>query len=455
MVSDSQDSGTSILQDTSYQRAMATLEQTIGKLHRCSVEEKDRLRRDLAHLEDMQRKLEAGRVEIVLFGEVSTGKSALINALIGRPVSAVDVQGGWTKEVWQFGWEAAGYRVPGLEASELVLVDTPGLNEVGGQERGQMAREAASRADLILFVTDSDLNDTEHSALMALAGVHKPMLVVLNKIDLYSTPQAERLMKVLREDRLEGIISPEDVISACADPREIEFVIQSPTGTTRREWRKPEPDVGQLKARILEILERDGLALIALNAAMYAADKSDRVAALRIQLRERQATQTIWSYAAVKAAAVGLNLVPGLDTLGGVAIDAAMVATLAHIYGLSMSWMHARRLVATIAKAAGWVLVAEFSTHVLSMTFKLVTLGYGTVLTAIPQGAAAGYGSYIVGHAARYYFEHGASWGPEGPKGVVQRILQESDKQSILEQLKDEIRKKMQFNPHSERPTES
>jgi uncharacterized protein (DUF697 family) len=212
--------------------------------------------------------------------------------------------------------------------------------------------------------------------------------------------------------------------------------------------------VAQLKARILEILEREGLSLIALNAAMYAADKSDRVAALRVQLRTKQATQTIWGYASLKAAAVGLNLVPGLDALGGVALDVAMVATLAHIYGLEMSWMHARRLVMTIVKAAGWVMVAELGTHLFSMTFKLVTLGYGTVLTAIPQGAAAGYGSYIVGQAARYYLEHGASWGAEGPKAVVHRILDETDKQSVLERLKEEIRRKLQFNPHSDQPSE-
>ena len=58
------------------------------------------------------------------------------------------------------------------------------------------------------------------------------------------------------------------------------------------------------------------------------------------------------------------------------------------------------------------------------------------MLTAVPQGAAAGYGSYIVGQAAKYYFEHGASWGGEAPKTVVQRILEETDKQSVLEQLK-------------------
>jgi GTPase len=151
---------------------------------------------------------------------------------------------------------------------------------------------------------------------------------------------------------------------------------------------------------------------------------------------------------------VSLNLVPVVDVLGGVAVDATMVATLSHLYGLQMSWTHARRLVSSIVQAAGWVMLAEVSTHFASMAFKALTLGYGTVLTAVPQGAAAGYGSYIVGQAAKYFFEHGASWGPEGPKTVVKRILDETDKQSVLDRLKEEIRKKLTLNRHAEKDAE-
>jgi hypothetical protein len=126
-----------------------------------------------------------------------------------------------------------------------------------------------------------------------------------------------------------------------------------------------------------------------------------------------------------------------------------MVVTLAHVYGLELSTMHARSLIASIVKAAGWVMLGEMTTHILSSSFKGLTLGYGTVLTAVPQGAAAGYGSFVVGQAAKYYFEHGSSWGGEAPKTVVRRILQETDKSSVLEQLKSEIRAKMHWNPHA------
>ncbi len=436
------------LQDANYQRAMASLEQTINKLHRCSEEEKQLLRDDLHKLRQMSEKLARGRIEIVVFGEISTGKSAMINALVGRDVTEVDVQGGWTREIWHVAWEGAGYRIPGLAESEVVLIDTPGLNEVGGQERAEMARESAARADLIMFVTDSDLNETEFSALTMLAATNKPLIVVLNKIDLYSPEQRERLFKVLRDDRLRDIVDADNIVATSADPRDVEYVIESPGGKTRSEWRKPAPDIEALKARMLEVLEADGLALLALNAAMYAADKSDRVATLRVQLRERRANQIIWSYAVIKSTAVALNPLPGVDTLGGVAVDATMVATLAQVYGLEMSWSHARGLVTSIVRAAGWIMLAEIGTHIAASAFKALTLGYGTVLTAIPQGAAAGYGSYIVGQAARYYFEHGASWGHEGPKAVVHRILEETNKESVLVRLKTEIRKKLRSNVH-------
>ncbi len=436
------------LPDANYQRALASIEQTINKLHRCSDEEKQLLRDDLHKLQQMSEKLARGRIEIVVFGEISTGKSALINALVGRDVTAVDVQGGWTREIWHVAWEGAGYRVPGLAESEVVLIDTPGLNEVGGQERADMARESAARADLIMFVTDSDLNETEFSALMTLAATNKPLIVVLNKIDLYSPEQRERLFTVLRDDRLSDIVDADNIVKTSADPRDVEYVIESANGKTRSEWRKPAPDIEALKARMLEVLEADGLALLALNAAMYAADKSDRIATLRVQLRERRANQIIWSYTVIKSTAVALNPAPVVDTLGGVAVDATMVVTLAQVYGLEMSWAHARVLVTSIARAAGWVMLAELVTHVAAMTFKALTLGYGTLVTAIPQGAAAGYGSYIVGQAARYYFEHGASWGNEGPKAVVHRILEETNKESVLVRLKSELRKKLGSNVH-------
>ena len=435
--------------DPSYHDALASLRHAIGQFHGCSEQERDVLCQDLLALEQMQEKLEAGRVDLVVFGEISTGKSALINALVGGAVAEVNVRGGWTKEIWELAWGGAGYVVPGFADSKIVLVDTPGLNEVDGADRALMAHDAARRADLILFVVDSDLNETEYSALVELAAGNKPILLVLNKIDLYTPDQRQHLLEMLTSPRYAELVEPRNVIQTAADPREVEYVIESPDGRTRSEWRKPAPKVEDLRVRILEVLEREGKELIALNAAMYAADRSDRIAALRVQMRESRANATIWSYAVMKSIAVALNPVPGVDMLGGSAVDLTMIVNLAKVYGIEINRSNARELVISIGKAAGWMGGAELATHVAASVFKGLTLGYGTVLTALPQGAAAGYGSYIVGQAARYYFEHGASWGREAPKNVVTRILDATDKESILQRLKSEIKKKIRLNPYA------
>ena len=127
--------------------ALDSVRRAIEQVEGCSDAEKAALTEELSGLREMAKKLRGGQVEIVVFGEISTGKSALVNALTGQQQAAVNVRGGWTKDVWRLGWGGAGYRLPGFEESEVLLVDTPGLNEVDGAERAAIARQAAERAD--------------------------------------------------------------------------------------------------------------------------------------------------------------------------------------------------------------------------------------------------------------------------------------------------------------------
>ncbi|MFO0791918.1 MAG: GTP-binding protein [Pirellulales bacterium] len=435
--------------DNDYEAAMNSVREAIERFRGGTPDERAALARDLDQLHAMAEKLAAGQVEIVVFGEISTGKSALINALVGEAVAAVNVRGGWTKDVWNLNWKGAGYCVPGLADSQVVLVDTPGLNEVDGAQRAAMAHEAAARADLVLFVVDSDLNEVEYSALVELAATHKPIILVLNKADLYPPQELAELMSVFQGGRLAGVVDPQNVVTVKADPRQVEYYVESADGTTRQEWRKPKPDVERLRERILEVLTIEGKALVALNAAMYAADKSDRMGALRVRMRNEKAQHTIWAFMVLKAIGVATNPLAVADVVGGTALDAAMVVTLGQVYGIDITTSNARELATSILKAAGWVMVSEAAVSYTSSFLKAVTGGWATPITLLPQMAAAGWGSYLVGESARYYFEHGASWGPQGPKRVVTRILENTDKRSVLERLKTEIKKKISLNRYA------
>ncbi len=324
--------------------ALGSLRQAIDRFSGCTAEEKEALRRELAELQAMDRKLREGRVEIVLFGEIDTGKSALINALVGRTVAAVDVRGGWTKEVWDVPWEAHGVCVPGLDHSQIVLLDTPGINEVAGEERAVLARNAATRADLVLFVTDSDLNQTEYAALADLAACHKPILLVFNKTDNYTPEQRATLRATFADGRLarhcrDGRHRRNDGRSRCRGNTSS----KRPTARSAASIGSPQPNVETLKLRILEVLARDGKALLALNAAMYAADRSDRIATVKVRMRDERANAIIWSYAAMKSVGVAVSAVPVADIVGGSALDMTMVVTLAHVYGIPLTWVNAQR----------------------------------------------------------------------------------------------------------------
>ena len=96
--------------DPQYRDAVESVRTTLEQLRRCPEQERERLQQDIEQLNEMFEKVTTGRVEIVIFGEISTGKSALINALIGRAVAEVDVQGGWTKQIWGTTWEGVGVR---------------------------------------------------------------------------------------------------------------------------------------------------------------------------------------------------------------------------------------------------------------------------------------------------------------------------------------------------------
>ncbi|MFK7767788.1 MAG: YcjF family protein, partial [Mariniblastus sp.] len=275
----------------------------------------------------------------------------------------------------------------------------------------------------------------------------KPMICVFNKVDLYQPAEKEKLTEMIKQ-RLDGLVPPNHFVMTVADPREIEYVIEQPDGSSKSEWRKPEPDVEQLKAIILDTLEKEGLGLIALNAAMYAADKSDRISAMRVELRNRRADQVIWTMAATKAVVVAANPVPIFDIFGGLAVDALMVITLAKVYGLSFSMTQARGLAKTIGAAGGIYALGELTSWGAS-AFKLITATLGTPLTFIPQGAAVGFASYVIGKSAKHYFEQGGSWGSGSAKSVVKEILATTDKDSVVSHLKDEIRQKLNWNRHS------
>ncbi|MEM9209248.1 MAG: Era-like GTP-binding protein, partial [Pseudomonadota bacterium] len=230
---------------------------------------RDSLADDYRAVQTMLDKLTHGHLHIAAFGRVSTGKSSLLNALIGETRFTVSPLHGETRKADMQQWSE-------VEAGGVFLIDTPGLDEAGGEAREALAVEVANRSDLVMFVLDGDITDTEKTALETLLAQGRPVLLVLNKIDLYTADETAALLASVRE-KVDGLVQPQNVIPAAAEPRPQQVVSIADDGTETSEERPRSPDIDTLRLRLWDIFEAEGKTLAALNASLFAAELSDQV----------------------------------------------------------------------------------------------------------------------------------------------------------------------------------
>ncbi len=412
-------------------------------------------------------KLDSTLLRVAVFGLVSRGKSAVLNALVGEKILETGPLNGVTQ------WPRSIYWTPTVAEGEpplkVELIDTPGLDEIEGAERGQVAQDVAQQADLILFVVAGDITNTEYTALQALYQTRKPLLLVFNKTDLY--PDTDRqavydnlqrlqtqLNQSLSEEATPGTTtspasdSPivDDVILVAAAPAPLQVRIEWPDGRVTEEWETPPPEITPLKTALMDLFQTEGPTLVALNTLHQANRVDTNLATATAALNQAAADDIILQFAKYKSAAVALNPVAVLDLLGGVASDLVMIRNLAKLYGFPMTNFEASKLWQAIVRSSGTLLLSELGSGLILGLGKSGAALWSMVdgaagLTAYAgamgtQAAAAGYGTYAVGQAARVYLEQGCSWGPQGIKTLMRTIVDNAKTDSALERLQQEVR---------------
>ncbi len=396
---------------------------------------RESLARDYAEVRAMLDKLEHGHLHIAAVGRVSTGKSSLLNALIGEARFAASPLHGETKQSAMTPWSE-------VEAGGVFLIDTPGLDEAGGEHRERIAREVAGRADLVIFVLDGDLTDSEQKALATLVTAGRPVVVALNKRDLYTRDEIDSLLASIR-DKTSGLVPPAQVLAVAAEPRPQTVMQIDPQGGEIATERERPPEIDELRLRLWQIIEAEGKTLAALNASLFAADLSDQVGRRILEARREIAERLVRTYCIAKGVAVAFNPVPVADLFAAAFIDVGMVMHLSRVYDLPLSRREAGSLVSVIVAEAAALMGTVWALHFLSSALKVGTLGLSTVLTAGAQGAIAWYSTYLVGRVAGEYLAKGKSWGDGGPKRVVSEILDSLKDETVLEEARREIRARL------------
>ena len=392
---------------------------------------KQELFHEFAEIESISRKLQNGEIHIAAFGRVGTGKSSLLNALLGRHTFSTSPLHGETQNQQRSQWNS-------VNSDHVVLIDTPGIDELNGEAREELARSVASMSDIILMVCESDLTETEFEAVRKLANRNRPLLLVLNKSDRYSRQELQSLTKHI-QDRCTDFLEPGNIVTVCADPRPESVIRIDAEGTEHPGVRPCSPDISQLQNRLWDILQHDGKTLAALNAALFANELDGRIAQEIVLARKNVADKVIRNYCLAKGVVVAVNPIPLADLLAAAGTDIAMVKHLGNVYGFQLSKREASKLLLTISAQLFLLMGAYWGVNMISTTMKTVSAGMSTALTAGIQGPLAWYATYVTGNAAESWFSKGKSWGDGGPKTVVRNILDSMDQDSILVNAREEI----------------
>lgn len=358
---------------------------------------------------EIEQSLLGRELRVVIFGTGSAGKTSIVNAMIGRLAGRVGATSG-TTELGQT------YRFPlkGLER-EIHITDTPGILEVGiaGTEREASARQLAAEADLLLFVIDNDLRQSEYVALRSLTEMGKRSLLVFNKTDLYPATDLERLLQRI-QDRVVSFLSSEDVVAIAANPR--------PFPLENGELFQPDPEIVPVLRRMAAVLRAEGEDLIADNILLQSQRLGEEARRLIDAERRQQAEKIVDRFQWISAGVVAATPLPVVDLLATAAINAQMVVEIGRVYGCEINLERGKELAISLAKTLVSLGVVRGAMELFSIALQ-TNIGTFLIGRAV-QGVTAAYLTRIAGKSFIEYFRRDQDWGDGGMTRVVQEQFQ-------------------------------
>lgn len=131
---------------------------------------------------------------ITIIGRPNAGKSSLLNAIIGEKVAAVSSKPQTTRT-----------KITGVltkDETQFVFIDTPGMHKAKDKLSDHMVKQinsscASIEAALLVVDATKKINEAERSLLNSTVSVKTPVILVVNKIDLFENK--EELIPVIAE----------------------------------------------------------------------------------------------------------------------------------------------------------------------------------------------------------------------------------------------------------------
>ncbi len=275
----------------------------------------------MRELEELARRRELETIHLALFGEISSGKSSLVNALLPGASVDTDVIGGTTTTIQHYHWTRDS-------GDTVVLVDVPGLNEV---ERAYdpMVMDEVQRAHAVIFVCDGDLTRDEFVALQPLLALEKPLIVAFNKLDRYSAEEQQLVRKHLAE---RFASHPQVTVVGIATRPTRKVVRVGPDGEEREEQQVLPPQIDELRSAVQSVIDNDMVLLERLRDTAVFELTARKLDQARADHRRQTSGELVKTYTR-RAVAGGLAAIsPGTDILIQGYLGTRMVKSLCELY---------------------------------------------------------------------------------------------------------------------------
>ncbi|MFN3926373.1 MAG: YcjF family protein [Pseudanabaenaceae cyanobacterium] len=366
----------------------------------------------------LRQELRDRPVQVVVFGVGSAGKTSLVNAMLQSGGGLVSAEMGTTPTV-QFYPPVKVGNLP-----EIIWVDCPGILEAGalGRQREEEARTIATQADLLLFVIDEDLKQTELEILQSICTIGKRVVLVFNKSDRYLPADLEIILAQLRQ-KLAPYLAPSDIVAISARPAPVPL----PSG----ELVQPPPRLTALIERLSAILQQERQQLLADNVLLKSQHLTEQTQAILNQQRQTQARQVIEKYQWWVVGAVLATPLPALDVLATAAIHTQMVIEIGKIYGCSIDTQQGRELANSLTRTVVSLGIVKGVSRIVSTMISITVVG--VILRSAIQAITGAYLTHIAGESFIDYFSRNQDWGDGGITAVVQRQFQLDRRREFME----------------------
>jgi small GTP-binding protein len=272
-------------------------------------------------LRELARRRELQVIHLALFGEISSGKSSLINALLPGASVETNVIGGTTTSIEHYQWQRDS-------GDKVVLVDVPGLNQLD-REYDQSVMDEAQRAHVVIFVCDGDLTRDEHLALQPLLALKKPLIIAFNKLDRYSAADQQLIRQQLTE---RFTADPQVTVTAIATCPVRTVIKVDADGVEHEEQQQLPPQIEELQRAVQSALDNNLVLLEHLRDTAIFALTSRKLEQSKASHRKRESANLVKTYTR-RAVAGGLAAIsPGTDILIQGYLGTRMVKSLCELY---------------------------------------------------------------------------------------------------------------------------